>query len=133
MIHNTRPAQLQRPRFARLLLAQSATVLVVVALAAIGGGVSAAVSALLGGLVCLLPSGYFAWRAFRYQGARFARDIVKSFYRAEAGKFGLTAALFTLVFVTVPPSNPAYFFGTYVVTLFAQWLGPWLLRRPSHT
>jgi len=133
MSHNTLPAQLKRPRFARLLLAQSATVLVAVALGAAIGGAGAAMSTLLGGLVGLLPNVYFAWRAFRYQGARFARDIVKCFYRAEAGKFGLTAALFTLVFVAVPPSNPALFFGAYVATLFAQWLGPWLLRRPSHT
>ena len=91
-----------------------------------------AVSALSGGLVAAIPNAFFAWRAFRYQGAAQARYIVKSFYHAEAGKFGLTAALFTLVFVAVPPSNPAFFFGAYVVTLLAHWLGPWLLRRPSH-
>ena len=127
------PARLKRPRFMRLLMVQSGTVLVVVAAGAALSGGPAALSALLGGLVCLLPNAYFAWRAFRFQGARFARDIVKSFYRAEAGKFGLTAALFTLVFVAVPPSNPAFFFGAYVTTLFTHWLGPWLLRGSSHT
>ncbi|WP_136065061.1 F0F1 ATP synthase subunit I [Modicisalibacter radicis] len=126
------PARIKRPQFKRLLVAQAMVVLAATAIAAILSG-AAAVSALLGGLVCLLPNGYFAWRAFRYQGARFARDIVKSFYRAEAGKFGLTAALFALVFIAVPPSNPAFFFGAYVATLGTQWLGPWLLRRPSHT
>lgn len=133
MIQNSLPAQLKRPRFSRLLLAQAGIVLVAVVLASVFGGRDAALSALLGGLVCWLPNAYFVWRAFRYQGARLAGDIVKSFYRAEAGKFGLTAALFTLVFVTVPPSNPAFFFGAYVATLFTQWLGPWLLREPSHT
>lgn len=132
-MHNPVPAQLKRPQYLRLLSAQSCTVVAAVVLGAVFAGRPAAVSALLGGMVCLLPNAYFAWRAFRYQGARFARDIVKSFYRAEAGKFGLTAALFTLVFVAVPPSNPALFFGAYVATLFTQWLGPWLLRRPSHT
>ena len=132
-MHNPVPAQLKRPQFKRLLVAQGITVTLMVILGAALSGGAAATSALTGGLVCLLPNAYFAWRAFRYQGARFARDIVKSFYRAEAGKFGLTAALFTLVFITVPPSNPAFFFGAYVATLFTQWLGPWLLRRPSHT
>lgn len=132
-MHNPVPAQLKRPRFKRLLFAQLLTVMVMGMLGAIFAGGSAALSALTGGLVCLLPNAYFAWRAFRYQGAQFARDIVKSFYRAEAGKFGLTAALFTLVFIAVPPSNPAFFFGAYVATLFTQWLGPWLLRKPSHT
>ena len=88
---------------------------------------------LLGGAVAWLPNVFFAWQTFRHRGASQARNIVKSFYRAEAGKFGLTAALFTLVFVAVPPSNPAFFFGAYVVTQLAHWLGPWLLRRPSRT
>lgn len=132
MIQNSLPARLERPRFSRLLLVQSGCIFAMMLLASFFGA-EAALSALLGGLVCLLPNTYFAWRAFRYQGARLANDIVKSFYRAEAGKFGLTAALFTLVFVAVPPSNPVFFFGAYVVTLFTQWLGPWLLRGPPHT
>lgn len=132
-MQNPVPAQLKRPQFKRLLFAQGVTVTLMVILGLALSGGPAAISALTGGLVCLLPNAYFAWRTFRYQGARFARDIVKSFYRAEAGKFGLTAALFTFVFIAVPPSNPAFFFGAYVATLFTQWLGPWLLRRPSHT
>lgn len=132
-MHPSVPARLKRPRFMRLLLVQLGTVVFVMAICAIVAGAAAAFSALLGGLVCWLPNVYFAWRAFRYQGAQFAQDIVKSFYRAEAGKFALTAALFTLVFVVVPPSNPAFFFGAYVATLFTQWLGPWLLRYPSPT
>ncbi|XKE45529.1 F0F1 ATP synthase subunit I [Halomonas organivorans] len=126
-------ARIKRPSVRRLLLVQSAAVCLVTAFGAWSGGYPDALSALLGGLVAFLPNAYFAWRVFRYQGARYSRKIVNSFYRAEAGKFGLTAALFTLVFITVPPSNPAFFFGAYVVTLFVHWLGPWLLRRPSHT
>ncbi|UYG07747.1 ATP synthase subunit I [Halomonas sp. M4R1S46] len=126
-------ASIKRPSVRRLLLVQVAVVGLATALAAGSGGAPAALSALLGGMVAFLPNAYFAWRVFRYQGARHSRNIVNGFYRAEAGKFGLTAALFTLVFITVPPSNPAFFFGAYVVTLFVHWLGPWLLRRPSHT
>ncbi|MGC3874430.1 F0F1 ATP synthase subunit I [Halomonas sp. GXIMD04776] len=132
-MHHPVPARLKRPRFMRLLLAQLAIILIIVVTSAVLMGGKASFSALLGGLVCWLPNAYFSWRAFRYQGAQFARDIVKSFYRAEAGKFVLTAVLFTLVFVAVPPSNPAFFFGAYVATLFTQWLGPWLLRQPSPT
>ncbi|EPC00731.1 hypothetical protein L861_13145 [Litchfieldella anticariensis FP35 = DSM 16096] len=126
-------AKLKRPRILRLLLAQFVVVCAVTGLGAYTGGLAVAVSALLGGGVALLPNAYFAWRAFRYQGAQHTRNIIKSFYRAEAGKFGLTVVLFTLVFVIVPPSNPAFFFGAYVATLFVHWLGPWLLQRPSHT
>ena len=126
------PAKLPRPRIAALILLQCG---VVMGLGLVAWGIwdrGTALSALTGGFVAAIPNAFFAWRAFRYQGAAQARYIVKSFYQAEAGKFGLTAVLFTLVFVTVPPSNPAFFFGAYVVTLLAHWLGPWLLRRPSH-
>ncbi|WP_353980509.1 F0F1 ATP synthase subunit I [Salinicola endophyticus] len=126
------PARLPRPRIAAMILVQFGGVMgmALIAWGVLGQGV--ALSLLCGGLVAAVPSAFFAWRAFRYQGAGQARYIVKSFYHAEAGKFGLTAALFTLVFVAVPPSNPAFFFGAYVLTLLLQWLGPWLLRRPSH-
>lgn len=126
-------ASIKRPSVRRLLLVQAAVVCLATVLGAASGGAPVALSALLGGMVAFLPNAFFAWRVFRYQGARHSRNIVNGFYRAEAGKFGLTAALFTLVFVTVPPSNPAFFFGAYVVTLFVHWLGPWLLGRPSHT
>ncbi len=126
-------AKLKRPPIARLLVAQSLMLVVVSVVGMLTAGLSGAVSALTGSGVALLPNAYFVWRAFRYQGARHTQDIVKGFYRAEAGKFGLTVALFTLVFVAVPPSNPAFFFSAYVATLLVHWLSPWLLRRPSHT
>ncbi|WP_280552590.1 ATP synthase subunit I [Halomonas sp. 25-S5] len=126
-------ASIKPPRFQNLLLAQLVTASLMTSFGAWLGGVPVAMSALLGGAVALLPNAYFAWRMFRYQGARYTKQIVNSFYKAESGKFGLTAALFILVFISVPPSNPAFFFGAYVVTLFAHWLSPWLMQRPSHT
>ncbi|GHB13985.1 F0F1 ATP synthase subunit I [Salinicola rhizosphaerae] len=127
------PAKLPRPRIKALIGLQCGLVVGMTLVAWGIGNSGIALSVLCGGLVAALPNAFFAWRAFRYQGASRARDIVKSFYQAETGKFGLTAVLFTLVFVAVPPSNPAFFFGAYVLTLLVQWLGPWFLRRPSHT
>lgn len=132
-MHNPVPARLRRPRFRSLLFAQFGSTLAMAGVGGGYGGTSTAISALLGGIVCLLPNAYFIWRSFQFQGAQYAERIVKSFYRAEAGKFGLTAVLFTFIFVAVPPSNPAFFFGAYVATLSTQWLGPWLLRGSSHT
>ena len=126
-------ARIQRPQVQRLLMVQLATVALISAVAAVTSGVPGTSSAALGGLVAFLPNVFFAWCVFRTQGARHSKVIVNNFYRAEAGKFGLTAALFTLVFIAVPPSNPTFFFGAYVVTLFVHWLGPWLVKRPSHT
>ncbi|MGQ7246222.1 ATP synthase subunit I [Halomonas sp. V046] len=126
-------ARIERPQVQRLLLAQLGVVALMSVIGALFSGAAGASSAALGGLVAFLPNAFFAWRVFRFQGARYSKAIVNSFYRAEAGKFGLTAALFTCVFIAVPPSNPTFFFGAYVVTLFAHWLGPWLVKRPSHT
>jgi len=132
-MHKAAPARLKGPRIFPLLMLQLMVALGMAVLAFIGHSLGAALSTLLGGGVAWLPSVLFAWLTFRHRGALQARNIVKSFYRAEAGKFGLTAALFIVVFVAVPPSNPAFFFGAYVVTQLVHWLGPWLLHRPSRT
>ncbi|QEL12923.1 F0F1 ATP synthase assembly protein I [Kushneria phosphatilytica] len=127
------PARPQRPQVGRLLAGQALAGSIIAVLALLTSGEAAGMSALSGALVCLLPNAYFAWRAFRLRGARLAREIMNGFYRAEAGKFGLTVALFTLVFVAVPPSNPAFFFGAYVVVQCVHWLGFWLVRTGSRT
>ncbi|WP_458525132.1 ATP synthase subunit I [Onishia taeanensis] len=126
-------AKLKRPPIARLLVAQSLMLAALSVAGMLAAGIGGGLSALTGSGIALVANVYFAWRAFRFQHARHYRQMVNGFYRAEAGKFGLTVALFTIVFVTVPPSNPAFFFGAYVATLLVHWLGPWLLRRPSHT
>ncbi|MDR5860119.1 F0F1 ATP synthase assembly protein I [Halomonas eurihalina] len=124
-------ARVKRPSIRRLLLPQLAAIGLMMGLAAWLDGGSGAFSALAGGAVAFLPNAFFAWRVFGYRGARHAKNIANGFYRAEAGKFGLTVALFTLVFVAVPPSNHALFFGAYMVMLFVHWLAAWLGTRLS--
>lgn len=124
-------AKRQRPDARRLLLAQTLATLATMLLAMPVAGVLAAWSALLGGLVCIVPSLYFIWRMNHLGGTRRTRHFVSAFYRAEAGKFGLTVALFAAVFVVVPPSNPIFFFSAYVAAQFMHWLTPWLLRERS--
>ncbi|PMR71163.1 ATP synthase subunit I [Halomonas heilongjiangensis] len=122
----------RRPSFRRLLVVQGLVVLAMVLVAGLASGSEALSSALAGGLVCLVPQLYFVWRLGSVRGGRQARRYVSNFYRAEAGKFGLTVALFVVVFITVPPSNPIFFFSAYVAALFVHWLAPWLLReRPT--
>lgn len=99
---------------------------------AVGGlvsGYEGSLSAASGGLVGLIPNAYFVWRSQMARGGTRPRQVVLRFYQAEAGKFGLTVALFALVFVTVPPSNLTFFFGAYVAVLFTHWLTPWLVRE----
>ncbi|QTF92796.1 ATP synthase subunit I [Halomonas sp. BM-2019] len=117
--------------FTRLFLAQGLAVLLVALLGLWRAGAPGAVSALLGGLVSLLPSLYFVWRGLRSRGGKRVRVNVLNLYQAAMGKFGLTVVLFVMVFVTVPPSNPALFFGAYVAAQLMHWLTPWLMRERS--
>lgn len=94
-------------------------------------GVFGAISALMGGLVSLLPSFYFVRRGLRSRGGKRARVNVLNLYQAAMGKFGLTVALFVIVFVVVPPSNPALFFVAFVAAQLMYWLTPWLARERS--
>ncbi|MFQ6575331.1 F0F1 ATP synthase subunit I [Pseudomonas sp. UM16] len=85
-------------------------------------------SALCGGLIAGLPNVYFAWKAFRYTGARAAQAIVKSFYAGEAGKLILTAVLFALTFAGVKPLAPLAVFGVFLLTQLVSWFAPLLMN-----
>ena len=80
-------------------------------------GLVAGYSGLLGGLVALIPNCYFAFRVYRYSGARSARAIVGEFYSGEAGKLILTAVLFITVWLAVKPLVVAAVFGGYLAVL----------------
>ena len=80
-------------------------------------GLIAGYSGLLGGLVALIPNCYFAYRVYRYSGARSARAIVGEFYSGEAGKLILTAVLFITVWLAVKPLVVAAVFGGYIAVL----------------
>ncbi|MBA2652928.1 MAG: ATP synthase subunit I [Tatlockia sp.] len=89
------------------------------------------ISAILGGLVAIVPSILFANKVFRYQGARAAREIVKSFYVGEALKILSTAVLFSLVFVFYKIAPLAFFF-TYIVVLMNYWFAPLIFANKQN-
>ena len=80
-------------------------------------GPVAGYSALLGGMIALLPNLYFAYKAFRYFGARSVKAIGQSFWSGEMGKLFLTAALFALVFAGVERLHVAALFAGYALVL----------------
>lgn len=65
-----------------------------------------AVAALTAGVVCVLPNGYFAWRASRERSA-------SRLLGAGVAKFVGTAMLMAVAFATIRPS-PLGFFVTFV-------------------
>jgi ATP synthase protein I len=95
--------------------------LVVTLLAGVSGwlwkGPVAGYSALLGGMIALLPNLYFTYKAFRYFGARSIRATVQSIWSGEMGKLFLTAALFALVFAGVERLSVAALFVGYALVL----------------
>ena len=114
----------QRLRVIRLLLVWQLIGALLVGLAGSWWGKSASIGALAGGLIVWLPNCYFAFRAFRFRGARAARQIVRSFYAGFTGKIILTCLLFTVVFVNLEPLNaPAVFIG-FICVQMLNWVVP---------
>ncbi|MGS2718350.1 ATP synthase subunit I [Eionea flava] len=79
-------------------------------------------SALIGGVIYLIPNMYFALYAFRYRGAHAARYVLLSFYRGEMGKFLLSGVGFAIAFTLVKPLDVLVLFGTYLALTVFQWI-----------
>ena len=81
-----------------------------------------AFSALLGGLLCLIPQAYFTLYAWQHTGARSSQLVARGFYRGEVGKFVLTFVGFAIVFSRVKDVDPLVLFAAYGVLLVVQWI-----------
>jgi ATP synthase protein I len=96
-----------------------------------------AYSILLGGFISIVPNGYFAWKAFRYRGARNTPLIVKSFYAGETGKLIMTGVLFAVVFAGIRPIDELAIIVSFIVSIIVgllatAWVGvTWQKRRKS--
>ena len=107
----------------RLIVCQLGVTILLGTIALLFGGRTAAGSALLGGVVCIVPNAYFAGKLFRFHGAGSAKKILNSFYSGEALKIILSIALFTLVFKFFN-IIPLIFFAVYIVAQMVFWLSP---------
>ena len=120
-------SHLRKPPVFRIIIVQAIVTLLLTA-GFIAMNRTAGVSAFLGGLICLIPNAYLVYRAFSHSGARAAKNIVKDFYKGEAGKFLLTCCGFTLVFILVRPLDAMALFSTFVLVQAVSWFAPLLLR-----
>ena len=111
------------------MLVQASVALVVALLFFLGKGITASYSALLGGLIALLPNAFFAYKAFRYFGARSAREIVQAIWSGAMGKWILTAVLFALVFVGIRQLDIAALFVGYLLAVAAAASAPLLIKN----
>ncbi len=110
-------AGIEKPPTYRVILVQCLSVILIALAVYLLKGQEFAVSAILGGLLVILPNAYFAWRAFRYNQTRSAAHLVGGFVQAELGKFLITALLFALVFKLVKPLVTGALFASFVVVL----------------
>lgn len=110
----------------RLLLIQLVVTMFIAVGALFIGNATAATSALIGGLVCVLPNAYFVRTLFMHNGARAARQIVNGFYKGEALKLILSIALFALVFKFLK-INPLVFFVAYIAAQMVFWFAPLII------
>ncbi|AIY64262.1 ATP synthase subunit I [Pseudoalteromonas piratica] len=89
----------------------------------LGWGVLAGKSALMGGVVALLPNLVFTLYAFRFAGARQVQQVYSSIKRGAGLKYLLTIVLFALVLkssaVILLP-----FFSAYVLVMIVSWFAP---------
>lgn len=80
---------------------------------------SAAYSALAGGLIATLTSGWFALKVFAGRKTKQAADELRSFYWAEINKIVMTGAMFIAVFVLIRPVNGAALLAVYFLVYIA--------------
>ncbi len=85
-------------------------------------------SALVGGLIFVIPNAYFAHRAYRYQGARQMHLAVSNIFRAESIKLALTAVFFAAVFTLMEPVHVPALLFTFAVMVVLGTALRWLIR-----
>ena len=97
-----------------ILLIQLLVSLILASVLALSQQGVAAVSALLGGAVAVVPNAFLAARLLSPKAGVSAEALLKAAWLGELGKLVLTAALFAAVFVAVRPISPLALFGGFI-------------------
>ena len=91
-----------------------------------------AMSALMGGLICLLPNLYSARKLTAKRTADLAK-LTRTIFSAELGKIVITATLFTLVFATQEWIQPVALMSGFILAQLAHWFIPlWVDAKNKH-
>lgn len=109
-----------KPPFNRVALYQMCLLLPITGVAFL---LDAAVglSALVGGVIQVVPHAWFTRQAFKYTGARKTHLVVRAMYQGETGKVVLTAALFVIAFSELPNLNFLALMSTFILMIPVQW------------
>jgi ATP synthase protein I len=111
-------SNLKTPPVYKVIIAQVAMTVFIAVTSLLISGTVLAYSTLLGGFISALPNSYFAFHAYRYQGARNAHNVVKGFIRGELGKIIITVVLFALSFTLITSLNELALILGFIVAHF---------------
>tara|TARA_R110002095_G_scaffold85214_1_gene74109 strand:+ start:7288 stop:7710 length:423 start_codon:yes stop_codon:yes gene_type:complete len=114
----------QQKQFQTLVLVQVAVVVTVSLLVWLTSGTTTGYSALLGGLIYLIPYIYQASRVLKASTGISLKQSVQELYKSEIWKMALTMVLFGLVFTLVKPLEPFSLFGVFILMQLISWLAP---------
>lgn len=90
-----------------------------------------ALSAFLGGLVCVLPNVYFARQLYRHRIAA-AHTLLRSAFIAEVIKLVLAVALLAIVLINYEEVHPIALFVTYFITHSCMWAVPLITQQEKN-
>ncbi len=134
---NTGPGQFRgrttsknRKLIQRTLIIQVSLTFLTAAVVLLTAGQVAAYSALLGGLIYLVPNLYQVKQVFSTSDSNNIRQILRDLYKSEIWKMALTIVLFGVVFSTVKPIEPFSIFGVFILMQLVAWITP--LSQASH-
>lgn len=100
------------------------------ALTLIAAGVdfSAALSALIGGLICVIGNTFFMWWFFRANRKKQPHEMLRTAYWGEMLKISLLAVLFSAVFLAGSYLNFAVVLGSFIILQLSAWLAPLVIK-----
>jgi len=90
-----------------------------------------ALSAFLGGLVCVLPNIYFARQLFTKRRIAVAQTLLQTAYVAEFIKLALAIALLAIVLINYKEVQPIALFVTYFIAHSCMWAVPLLSQQAT--
>jgi len=111
----------------RLLWAQAGMAALAAAIAGAAGGPPAALAAVLGGLTCLVPQVWFAWRVFAADPGQPAA-MLGALYVGEGLKLVAIAVAFVAIFRVWPAVPPLPLILAFIAVQTVHWFAPLLLE-----
>ncbi|MCP8688323.1 ATP synthase subunit I [Marinobacterium sedimentorum] len=104
-----------RQQILGVLLIQTIVMLVLSAALLLLMGDVLAYSALLGGLIYIVPNLFVALRSLPHRAGSRARKVLAELYIGQIWKMALSVAGFTATFVWVHPISPFSLFGSFIL------------------